>query len=154
MVTVSRDFEDLFECLSEKGVRALIVGAHAVAFHAKPRYTKDVDVLVEPTVANAERLIAALIDFGFGSLDLSVDDFSREGNIVQLGFEPNRIDLITSIGGVSFDEAWSGRVAGSYGRCAVFYLGLAELKKAKAAAGRPQDLADLDWLSQVDAETR
>ncbi|MCP3961224.1 MAG: hypothetical protein GY719_25540 [bacterium] len=109
MVTASRDFEDLFECFRRRQVRALIVGAHAVAFHAKPRYTKDVDVLVEPSVENAERLLEALNDFGFGSLDLSVEDFSREDKIVQLGFEPNRVDLITSIGGVSFEEAWRGR---------------------------------------------
>ncbi len=152
MVTVSRDFEDLFECLNSRGVRALVVGAHAVAFHAKPRYTKDVDILVEPSVENAESLLGALNDFGFGSLDLSVEDFSREGKIIQLGFEPNRVDLITSISGVSFDEAWRGRVAGRYGRCSVFYLGLVELKRAKEAAGRPQDLADLDWLRQVDEE--
>jgi len=112
-----------------------------------------VDVLVEASVDNAERLLGALSDFGFGSLNLAVEDFSREGKIVQLGFEPNRIDLITSIGGVSFEEAWRGRVAGHYGRCAVFYLGLEELKRSKEAAGRPQDLADLDWLRQVDDET-
>ena len=77
MVTASRDFEDLFECLNRRPVKALVVGAHAVAFHAKPRYTKDVDVLVEPSVENAERLLLALEDFGFGSLDLAVEDMDR-----------------------------------------------------------------------------
>ncbi|NJL28133.1 MAG: hypothetical protein HC897_09655 [Thermoanaerobaculia bacterium] len=145
-VVTNKNFEDLFECLNRRGVRALVVGAHAVAFHAKPRYTKDVDILVEPSVENAERILQALVDFGFGGLDLSVDDFSRPGVIVQLGIAPNRVDLITSLGGVSFVEAWAGKVAGRYGRWPVFYIGLAELRRAKQAAGRPQDLADLEWL--------
>jgi hypothetical protein len=150
VTAVHKDFEELFECLHQREVKALIVGAHAVAFHAKPRYTKDVDVLVEPSVGNARRLLQALDDFGFGSLDLTVDDFSRPGQIIQLGIEPNRVDFITSLAGLSFDEAWAGRVAGSYGRRPVFYLGLAELKRAKKAAGRPQDLADLEWLGEVE----
>lgn len=150
MAAANRDFEELFGCLRRRSVKALVVGAHAVAFHAKPRYTKDIDVLIEPSADNAERLLQALDDFGFGSLDLSVEDFSRPGRIVQLGMEPNRVDLITEIAGVSFAEAWRGRVAGRYGRQQVFYLGLEELKRAKRAAGRPQDLADLDWLRQIE----
>ena len=82
----NKDFEELFECLSRRNVKALIVGAHAVAYHAKPRYTKDVDVLIEPSVANAKCLLQALDDFGFGSLDLVIEDFSRPGKIVQLGY--------------------------------------------------------------------
>ena len=101
----NRDFEELFECLSGRSVKALVVGAHAVAYHAKPRYTKDIDILIEPSAANAERLLQALEDFGFGSLDLDADDFSRPGKIVQLGYEPNRVDFITSLGKVSFEEA-------------------------------------------------
>ncbi len=97
----NRDFEELFECLTRRRVKALVVGAHAVAYHAKPRYTKDVDILVEPSIANAERLLLALEDFGLGSLDLTVEDFSSAGKIVQLGYEPNRVDFITSLGKVS-----------------------------------------------------
>lgn len=149
----NRDFEELFACLRGRDVKALVVGAHAVAFHAKPRYTKDVDILVEPSPENAELLLLALEDFGFGSLDLTVEDFSHSGRIIQLGFEPNRVDFITSLGGVSFDEAWAGRVAGRYGNQPVMYLGLRELIAAKQSAGRPQDLADLDWLRQVTADT-
>ncbi len=145
----SKDFEELFACLRDRSVRAIVVGAHAVAFHAKPRYTKDVDVLVEPSPANAERLLLALDDFGFGSLDLTVEDFSSSGKIVQLGFEPNRVDFITSLGSVSFETAWAGRVEGRYGNQDVFFLGLDELILAKEDAGRPQDLADLDWLRGI-----
>ncbi|MEM7587980.1 MAG: hypothetical protein AAF560_31615 [Acidobacteriota bacterium] len=149
----NRDFEELFACLSSRSVRALVVGAHAVAYHAKPRYTKDVDIFVEPSVRNAERLLLALGDFGFGSLDLTVDDFSSPGKIIQLGYEPNRVDFITSIGSVSFEQAWTGRVEGRYGDQSVFFLGLRELIQAKEDAGRPQDLADLDWLRQVEKDT-
>jgi hypothetical protein len=146
-VVTQKDFEDLFACLMRHGVKALVVGAHAVAFHAKPRYTKDVDVLVEPAPENAERLVAALEEFGFGGIGLTPHDFTREGRIVQLGFPPSRIDLITSISGVTFAEAWAGRVAGTYGSAEVMYIGKADLIRAKKAAGRPQDLVDVATLT-------
>lgn len=151
-MTANRDFEELLECLRRRGVRALVVGGHAVAFHAKPRYTKDIDLFVEPTADNAERLLKALDDFGFGSLPLSGEDFSRPGRIVQLGVEPNRVDFITSMSGVSFEEAWRNRVSGHYGSRPAFFIGLDELKRTKQAAGRPQDLADLAWLREVGEE--
>lgn len=116
-MSVSKDYEELFTCLNAHGVRALIVGAYAVAFHAKPRFTKDIDLLVEPTRENAARLVAALSDFGFGSLGLSADDFAAPGRVVQLGYAPNRIDLLTAIDGV-----------------------------ALTTSGRPQDLVDLAAL--------
>lgn len=145
-MTTSRDFEELFGCLRRHGVRALVVGAHAVAFHAKPRYTNDINVLVEPSAENAERLIAALEEFGFGGLGLKAADFTKPETAVQLGYPPNRVDLITSIGGVSFEEAWTGRVAGRYGASEVDFIGRRELIRAKRAANRPQDHADLAWL--------
>jgi len=145
-VSVSKDFEELFTCLNAHGVKAVIVGAYAVAFHGKPRFTKDIDILVEPTRVNADRLLAALADFGFGSLGLTQDDFAAPGRIVQLGYPPNRVDLITAIDGVDFDSAWHGRVAGRYGTADVFYLGRDELIHNKSASGRPQDLLDLSAL--------
>ncbi len=148
----NKDFVELFECLSRRKVKALVVGAHAVAYHAKPRYTKDVDVLIEPSAANAKCLLQALDDFGFGSLDLAIEDFSGPGKIVQLGYEPNRVDFITSLGSVSFEQAWAGRVEGRYGTQSVFFLGRRELMRAKEDAGRPQDLADLEWLRQVEED--
>jgi hypothetical protein len=132
--------------LSRRNVRALVVGAHAVAFHAKPRFTKDFDLFVEADVENAERLLAALADFGFGALGLTREDFATAGRVVQLGVAPSRIDIATAIDGVSFEEAWAGRVAGSYGSTPVWYIGREELIRNKAAAARPQDLADLSWL--------
>ena len=146
----NKDYEELFECLRRREVRAVVVGAHAVAFHAKPRNTKDVDILVEPAADNARRLLAALDDFGLGSLELDVEDFSQAGQIIQIGYEPNRVDFITSLGTVTFEEAWAGRVEGRFGSQVVAYIGLNELIRAKEDAGRPQDLADLDWLRQIE----
>lgn len=143
---VSRDFVELFECLWRREVKAIVVGAHAMAFHAKPRYTKDIDVLIEPTQDNAEKLLQALDDFGFGSVGLGVEDFTQPGNIVQLGFEPNRVDLLTSISGVSFEQAWENRVEGLFGGQPVFYLGLHDLRTNKRASGRQKDLADLEMM--------
>ena len=103
-------------------------------------------MFVDPTSDNAERVLLALDDFGFGGLGLTVADFSTPGRIVQLGVIPNRIDLITAIDGVTFDEAWNGRASGHFGSEPVPYLGRQELLRNKRAAGRPQDLADIDAL--------
>ncbi len=146
MDTPSSDFEELLRCLNARSVRAIVVGGHALAFHGRPRFTKDLDVFVEPTPANADRLLSALADFGFGDAGLSAGDFSRPGKIVQLGVAPNRIDLLTAIDGVAFDEAWAGRATGCFGAVPVAYLGREAFIKNKRAAGRPQDLADIDAL--------
>jgi hypothetical protein len=147
MVEATRDFEELFALLKRHGVNALIVGAHAVAFYAKPRYTKDLDVFVEPKPENAARLLAALQAFGFGDLGLTENDFVP-GRIVQLGVPPNRVDLITAIDGVTFEEAWRGRVTGRLGSQEVDFIGLEALRRNKRAAARPQDLVDLAILDR------
>jgi hypothetical protein len=143
----SSDFEELFAAFNARAVKALVVGGHALAFHGHPRYTKDLDVFIEPSPANALRLLEALVDFGFGSAGLTVDDFATPGPIVQLGIAPNRVDLLTTIDGVTFAEAWAGRVAGHFGSQPAFYLGKEEFIRNKRAAGRAQDLADIDAIS-------
>lgn len=144
----TKDFEELFAVFLGRGVRFVVVGAHALAHHAKPRYTKDLDVLVEPTSENAERVVAALEDFGFGGLGVSRSDFEEPGRILQLGAPPNRIDLMTRIDGVTFDEVWNSRTNGSYGQVTVPFIGFDALVRNKTAAGRPQDLADLETLKR------
>jgi hypothetical protein len=141
----SRDFRDFLELLVHHEVKALIIGAFAVAFHAKPRFTKDLDIFVEATSENAERLLHAIDAFGFGTLGLTVDDFGP-GRVTQLGDPPNRIDLVTSIDGVTFEEAWASRAAGKYGGVDVWYIGRDALVRNKTAAARPQDLMDLATL--------
>lgn len=145
-VDVSRDFEKLFEFLNAHGVKALVVGGYAYTFHAKPRYTKDIDLWVEPTPENAERLLQALQDFGFGSLPLTVEDFTEPGSIVQLGQPPHRVDLMTSLKSLSFDEAWMGRAEAYYGKEQISYLGLDDLIRNKKAVARPQDRVDVRTL--------
>jgi hypothetical protein len=137
-VNVSKDFEELFAFFRKHGVEFVIVGGYAVSFHAKPRYTKDIDVLVRSTRDNAERLVAALTEFGFGSVGLGPDDFTKDGMIVQLGRPPNRIDLLTSISGVSFQSIWENRCAGRFGDVDVDYIGRDELigSRERAVAGR------------------
>jgi len=143
--TPSRDFADFLNLLVQHQVKALIIGAFAVAFHAKPRFTKDLDLFVEATPENAERLLRAIDAFGFGALGLTVNDFVP-GRVTQLGYPPNRIDLVTSIDGVTFEEAWASRVAGNYGGIEVWYIGRDALVRNKKASARPQDLVDLATL--------
>jgi Nucleotidyl transferase of unknown function (DUF2204) len=153
-VNVSKDFEELFACFNAREVRALIVGGYAFAFHAKPRYTKDLDLLLDPTPENARHLLEALADFGFGSLSLEEDDFTQPGRIIQLGHPPSRVDLLTSLKGVSFPEAWERRVEGRFGGQTVFYLGLEELIQNKRMVGRPQDRADVSVLESFAKRKR
>ena len=138
------DFLELFNAFS---VEYLVVGSYALAFHGAPRNTGVIDIWVKPEKVNAKRILEALDDFGFGSLNLSVDDFIHPDKIIQLGYSPVRIDLITSISGVSWDEAVKNGVKGPYGRTTVNFIGLNEFKKNKKASGRLQDLADLERLS-------
>lgn len=142
----NRDHAEFLACLTRRDVRFLIVGAHALAVHAKPRYTKDLDIFVEASHDNARRIIAALNEFGFGALAITEDDFTNTGRVVQLGAEPNRIDLMTSIDAVDFQTAWENRVEGTYAGERVFFIGKADLMRNKAASARHQDLADLDLL--------
>jgi len=141
-----QDFKKLLELLNDRGVEHVIVGAHALAFHGAPRYTGDLDIYIRPTAENAERVMVALADFGFGSLGLSEKDFSVPDRVVQLGYPPVRIDLVTSLSGVSWEEVSANMVDGEYGNVPVKYIGRAEFVRNKRAIGRKKDLADLEAL--------
>jgi len=143
---VNNDFSDLLSALNAAGVRYLIVGAHAVAFHSEPRFTKDLDVWVEPTQENARRVLEALNVFGAPLGGVAADDFAAPGTTFQIGVAPNRIDVLTEIDGVNFAEAWPGRVASHYGDHPMHVIGRQELLRNKRAAGRPQDVLDIDLL--------
>ena len=141
-----QDFKKLLELLNDRGGEYVIVGAHALAFHGAPRYTGDLDIYIRPTAENAERVMVALTDFGFGSLGLSEKDFSVPDRVVQLGYPPVRIDLVTSISGVSWEEVSANMVDGEYGNVPVKYIGRAEFVRNKRAIGSKKDLADLEAL--------
>jgi hypothetical protein len=136
----------VFELLNKHDVRYCIIGAFALAFHARPRYTKDMDILVEATTDNAKRLIGALNEFGFGSLNLTVEDFLTKGNIIRLGYEPVRIDILTSIKGLEFADLWKSRIQGPYGKQTVNYIDRLNLIRSKKLSNRAQDKADLELL--------
>jgi hypothetical protein len=142
-----KDYEELLGLLNKNRVKYCIVGAYAVAFYAMPRYTKDIDILIEPTRANARRILKTLNEFGFESLKLSEKDFTEKGQIIQLGYEPVRIDIITSISGLNFYEIWKGRRKGQYGKIKVNFIDLENLIKSKRISGRNRDKADLKILT-------
>jgi hypothetical protein len=124
----------------------LVVGGYAVALHGHPRYTKDMDVWIEMTPENAANMVKALAHFGFGSLDLKESDFLVPDQIVQLGYPPNRIDLLSTLSGIDFETCYAARVEVNIEGVTVNFIDLEHLKKNKRASGRHQDLADLENL--------
>lgn len=145
------DFEEFIASLNAHRVRYLVVGGYAVGFHARPRATKDIDVLVDRSEANARRTRAALVEFlGTAPRNITVAKLQSPRTLIVLGVAPVRIDVLTSIEGVpSFRAAWLRRAEGIYGATPVHFLSLADLMASKAAAGRPQDRADLDVLRRA-----
>jgi predicted nucleotidyltransferase len=145
-MTIAPDFREFAACLNAHEVRYLIVGGYAVAFHGHPRYTKDLDVWIERSSKNARRLMRALEDFGFGSVGLEETDFLEPKQIIQLGRPPLRIDLLTSLTGVAFEECYNEREALDVEGVQLSFIGLERLRANKRATGRYQDLADLENL--------
>jgi hypothetical protein len=142
------DFVGLLRALSEADARFLIVGAYAVTFHSRPRATGDLDIWVESTPGNAARVMQALRAFGAPLQDLKSDDLATPGVVYQIGVPPRRIDLLTSLTGLTFDEAWAGRITGPFGDLECPFIGRGELVRNKRALGRPRDLADLEMLGE------
>jgi hypothetical protein len=145
-MTFPEDWSAFIESFNLNKVEYLIVGAVALAYHGFPRYTGDLDILVRSSPENAQRIEAALTGFGFDALDLKAADFVDSYRVIQLGLPPNRVDLLTSIDGVSFDEAWAGRVEADLGEIRANFIGLDTLIKNKQSTGRAQDQADLENL--------
>ena len=143
-----KDYEEFLGLLNRHKVKYCIIGAFAVGFYGYPRYTKDIDILVEATPENAKRIINALSDFDFGKAGLKETDFTEKNNIIQLGYEPVRIDIVTSVTGVSFNDIWKTRKKGRYGNIKVFFIGKTQLIKLKKATGRKLDLLDLEKLKK------
>jgi hypothetical protein len=140
------DFVDLLRAFIAANVRFLVVGAYALALHGRPRATGDLDVWVDATPHNAPRIMHALAAFGAPLADLAVDDFSREGIVYQIGVPPSRIDILTELTGVSFTEAWPGRVRRPFGDVDVDFIGREAFLRNKRATGRAKDLGDIEGL--------
>ncbi|MEJ5376284.1 MAG: hypothetical protein WHX93_06875 [bacterium] len=145
---VQQDFRDLLALLNAHNVEYMIIGAYALAYHGAPRYTGDLDLFVRPDLDNAQRILKALQQFGFASVGLKVQDFTEADRIVQLGVPPVRVDILTSITGVAWEEAASGWVEGMFGDVPVHYIGRKELIRNKRAIGRKKDLADLEAIGE------
>ncbi|MCX6135835.1 MAG: nucleotidyltransferase [Ignavibacteriales bacterium] len=143
---ISKDFEEFFGLLNKYDVRYLVVGGYAVAIHARPRFTNDIDIFIEASEANARKLVAALQEFGFGDVGIAVEDLVRPNQVLQLGYPPFRIDLLTSISGVAFAAAWPRKVSAEYGGQSVYFIGKEDLVVNKREAGRKRDLEDLSDL--------
>lgn len=143
---ISSDYRDLFKILNKHKVKYLIVGAYAVIFYTEPRYTKDIDIWVEPTFKNSEKLCKALREFGAPLKDISKKDFTNKKMIYQIGVAPIRIDIITSVSGSAFTEAWKDRQKARYADVPINIIGIKKLILAKKKTGRPQDLIDITRL--------
>lgn len=140
------DFKEFIQLLNANEVRYLVIGGYAVAFHGHPRYTKDIDIWIWAHPSNAGRVVDTLRDFGFESLGLAVDDFLDEETVIQLGYAPNRIYLIMGAPGVEFETYYENRVEEEIEGISISFIDLENLKKAKSASGRLQDLADVENL--------
>ncbi len=143
---LSKDFKEFIELLNVHSVRYLVVGGYAVAFHGHPRYTKDLDVWIELSPENADKVIKALEEFGFGSLGLKAEDFLEEDQVVQLGHPPNRIDILTALKKIKFEDCYKERIEIELQGVKLNFIDIENLKQNKRATGRPQDLADAENL--------
>jgi hypothetical protein len=145
-MALSKDWREFLELLNSRGVDYVIVGAQSLAFHGRPRYTGDLDILVRPTLENARTVVDLLNRFGFAQSGFRAADLIEPEQIVQLGRAPSRIDLLTSISGVTIDEAFASKVTAVLDGIPVSILGKDALIRNKRAVGRPQDLADIETL--------
>lgn len=148
------DFKELLALLNAHKVEYLVVGAFAMAHHGAPRFTGDLDILVRPEKDNAMRILACLKEFGFASLGLQTSDFTAPEQVVQLGVSPIRVDFLTSLTGVTWQEAYEGRVEGLLGGLPVCFLGKNTILKNKRILGRKKDLADLEAMGESAEENK
>ena len=152
MKPLSKDVQEFIRLVRAERVEFLIVGAWAVAFHARPRYTGDVDIFLRRDEPNADRMMRVIEAFGFGGIGIERDDLLKEHFVIQLGMEPNRIDLLTGITGVEFEDAWVRRVAGNLGDVEVSFIDRDLLIQNKRATDRPKDSGDVRSLEETRPE--
>jgi hypothetical protein len=153
-LSLNDDWNEFLRALTSRGTRFLLIGGHALAVHAEPRFTEDLDVFVQPSLSNAKRVHAALVDFGFGSVIPNASEFAKPGLVWMLGRKPRRIDILTGISGVTFSEAERGSVAITLAGILVPVIGRAALIRNKLASARPKDLADVAMLKRPWARAR
>lgn len=146
---LNQDFAELIHHLNTANAKYLVIGAYAVMIYTFPRYTKDIDFLIEPTSENAEKVYEALKVFGAPLETVSAEDLKKSDMVLQIGVEPNRIDIITSIEGARFEELWKNKKEERYGEEPIYIPSLEDLVQIKKLAGRPGDLKDIEILSKA-----
>ncbi|MEW5818041.1 MAG: nucleotidyl transferase AbiEii/AbiGii toxin family protein [Spirochaetota bacterium] len=150
MNQINQDFKECLELFNKNDVEYLIVGGYALAYHGAPRFTGDLDIFLSRSKENALRVLKALTDFGFDCIGLTEKDFTEPDKVIELGYPPIRIDLMTSIDGVAWETAWNNREETSYGAVPVYIIGKEDFIANKRASGRKRDLADLEALGVED----
>ena len=153
-MAINKDFADLLHLLNSVRAKYLIVGAYAVIFYTEPRYTKDIDIWIEPTPENAQKVYQALQRFGAPVKNLSVKVLTNPNMVYQIGMAPNRIDILMGLGRFPFDRAWKGKRASRYGKERVYFLSQKDLVRVKRETGRPQDQLDVQALSRATRNPR
>ena len=149
MEKLSEDFLEFIRLLRSEGVSYLVVGGYAVGIHGFPRYTGDIDFFIAVSDKNAEALMRVFDQFGFGGIDLEKDDFLKPSYVVEIGREPQKIQVLTSIDGVTFEEAYANHIEIQYGGIGIKFIGRSELIRNKLASGRPKDLIDAGELKKL-----
>ncbi|MAS93897.1 MAG: hypothetical protein CMO55_11950 [Verrucomicrobiales bacterium] len=145
---LQKDIREFVELLLSEKVEFLLVGGYALAVHGAPRFTEDIDFLIQVSPENADRIIGVIEKFGFGDLEIERDDFLKADYIIQLGMAPNRIDLLTGIDGTTWNESWNSRIPFELDGLPIQVIGKDQLIRNKLASGRSQDLADAERLQQ------
>ena len=147
-----RDFIEFIELMNKHKVEYMVIGAHALAFHGRPRHTGDLDIWIKPSNDNALKMVNTINDFGFGSLGLTTKDFIRENYVTQLGYPPLRIDILNSISGVSFDDAYKKKIHGEFDGMSICFISIQDFIENKKASGRHKDLGDIELLKKTKKE--
>jgi predicted nucleotidyltransferase len=151
---MNQDFKDLLRLFAEQRVEYLIVGGYAVMHHAQPRYTKDLDLWIRPDQDNSQRVAKALGLFGVPLIDVTAEDFAQEGLQFMIGLPPCAVDFLTTVEGLTFEEAWASRVESAIDEIPVFYLSIPDLIATKRTVARPQDIADIDEIERTMKRSR
>ena len=147
---MNSDFKDLLQALSAREVKFLVVGGYAVIHYSQPRFTKDLDIWLEPSAENAHRFVQALADFGAPLLDITEQDFASPGTQYVIGSPPVQVDFLTSLPGLIFAECWPAREVVSTDGIVIPYMGRKDLLQAKRTAGRHQDLSDIEEIQRAE----
>jgi predicted nucleotidyltransferase len=143
---LNQDFKEFVELLNANAVEYLVVGGYAMSAYARPRNTGDIDFWVKAHPENAKKILKTLHEFGMASLNVTEDTFTQADHILQIGYEPRRIDILTSIDGVDFDDCYPRRFEAFHSGVMIKFIGLEDFKRNKAAANRPKDQADIKDL--------